>query len=266
MKKFLPILFFLASIGFADSKSDTTIVPKKAGGSVIISGGTGNGTVYLRNTVRPTMQKFTSGSGTYTTPTGAAWIRVTMVGGGGGGGGGRAQSLVDAGYGSNGSASTWSGGSASAGGGTAATSDPHDPGAGGTASLGSNTGLAINGSPGQSGLNGASSPAKIPGGCGGSSYVGSGGLGGTDFAPPTTLANSGAGGGGGSGGVIGGANGGYTGGGGGGGAFVQFIISSPTSSYTYAVGSGGSSGNAGTSGQAGTAGASGIIIVEEHYN
>jgi hypothetical protein len=41
MKKFLPILFFLASIGFADSKSDTTIVPKKAGGSVIISGGTG---------------------------------------------------------------------------------------------------------------------------------------------------------------------------------------------------------------------------------
>lgn len=41
MKKFLPILFFLATLGFADSKTDTTIVPKKAGGSVIISGGTG---------------------------------------------------------------------------------------------------------------------------------------------------------------------------------------------------------------------------------
>lgn len=31
----------------------------------------------------PTIQKFTSGSGTYTTPANVKWIRVRMVGGGG---------------------------------------------------------------------------------------------------------------------------------------------------------------------------------------
>lgn len=41
MKHLLLILFLIASTGYSDSKTDTTIVPKKAGGSVIISGGTG---------------------------------------------------------------------------------------------------------------------------------------------------------------------------------------------------------------------------------
>ena len=36
MKHLLLILFLIASVGYSDSKSDTTIVPKKAGGSVII--------------------------------------------------------------------------------------------------------------------------------------------------------------------------------------------------------------------------------------
>jgi len=36
----------------------------------------------------PSVQKFTSGSGTYTTPAGVKRIRVRMVGGGGGGAGG----------------------------------------------------------------------------------------------------------------------------------------------------------------------------------
>ena len=39
-------------------------------------------------TAVPTIQKFTSGSGTYTTPTGVKYIKVNMVGAGGGGGGG----------------------------------------------------------------------------------------------------------------------------------------------------------------------------------
>src|SRR5581483_7047210 len=34
----------------------------------------------------PTLQKFTSGSGTYTLPNGVLWIKVRCVGGGGGGG------------------------------------------------------------------------------------------------------------------------------------------------------------------------------------
>ena len=41
MKHLLLILSLIASTGYSDSKTDTTIVPKKAGGSVIINGGTG---------------------------------------------------------------------------------------------------------------------------------------------------------------------------------------------------------------------------------
>jgi hypothetical protein len=41
MKHLLLILFLIASTGYSDSKTDTTITPKKTGGSVIISGGTG---------------------------------------------------------------------------------------------------------------------------------------------------------------------------------------------------------------------------------
>lgn len=37
MKKFLPILFFLATLGFSDSKTDTTIVPKKATGKILFN-------------------------------------------------------------------------------------------------------------------------------------------------------------------------------------------------------------------------------------
>ena len=48
----------------------------------VANGGTGKTSV-----PNPTIQTFTSGSGTYTTPAGVSWIRVIMVGGGGGGGG-----------------------------------------------------------------------------------------------------------------------------------------------------------------------------------
>lgn len=39
------------------------------------------------NFTAPTVQKFTSGSGTYTTPAGVKYIRVRLVGGAGGPGG-----------------------------------------------------------------------------------------------------------------------------------------------------------------------------------
>ena len=48
MKKFLPILFFLAFVatkGYSDSKTDTTIVPKKTSGSVIVTAPSGNVTI-----------------------------------------------------------------------------------------------------------------------------------------------------------------------------------------------------------------------------
>jgi hypothetical protein len=98
----------------------------------------------------PTVQTFTSGSGTYTTPAGVAYIRVRMVGGGGGGG------------------------------------------------------------------------------CG------------------NTTANGG--------------------GGGGAGGYVDVIVPSPSATYSYAVGSGGSGGSAGTNGATGGNGATGYIEITEYYN
>lgn len=53
--------------------------------------------------------------------------------------------------------------------------------------------------------------------------------------------------------------------GGGAGGYVEAIINSPSATYSYAVGAGGTAGTAGTGGAAGGGGGSGVIIVEEHY-
>lgn len=215
-----------------------------------------------------TQQKFTSSSGTYTTPAGVRYIRIRLVGGGGGGGG-----------------------SGTSGTGTAGTS-------GGTtcfSSAASCTGTiyaqATGGSPGQASSNGTSvaggtptinAPAFgvsfagaggggqtvitgtgyfAPGGAGGASPFG--GAGGASVNQAGQAAGSGTGSGGAGGGgastnVIGG-------GGGGAGGYVDAYITSPAASYFYSVGAAGTAGTAGTSGFAGGAGGSGIIIVEEYY-
>jgi hypothetical protein len=49
------------------------------------------------------------------------------------------------------------------------------------------------------------------------------------------------------------------------GGYLDAIIGSPSSTYSYAVGAAGSGGSAGTSGNSGGSGGSGVIIVEEHY-
>jgi hypothetical protein len=47
---------------------------------------------------------------------------------------------------------------------------------------------------------------------------------------------------------------------------VEAIITSPSATYGYAVGAGGTTGGAaGTNGGTGGNGAAGIIVVEEHY-
>jgi hypothetical protein len=204
----------------------------------------------------PTIQKFTSGSGTYTTPANVTWIRVRMVGGGGGGSGAGTSSGTAAGTGGNstfgtsllsaggGAGGTWGGGTAS----------------GGSSSLGSGPiGIALTGGGGQGFFN---STIAGGGGMGGASAFGGAGGGGTSAnAGQSGVVNTGGGGGGGGGNVSsdlpgpGGASGGY----------VDAIITSPSSTYSYSVGSAGSAGGAGPSGVAGGAGGSGIIIVEEHY-
>ena len=199
----------------------------------------------------PTRQVFTSGSGTYTTPSGCAAIDVELIGGGGGAGGsGTGGGSGTAGNNTTFSTLTGSGGGAGAGAGGAT-------GAGGAA---------------------AGGDVNIPGGSGGSypaQAVGSGGAGGNGFFGGGAAGNSpGAAGlngatnsgGGGSGGTIGGSTSTSTGGqGGGAGGYVRKFIASPAATYSYSVGGTAAGGSAGTNGFAGGSGAAGIIIVTEFY-
>ena len=135
-------------------------------------------------------------------------------------------------------------------------------GTGGTASLGGASGIALTGADGSSGTGQASNNIAFAGPVGAASPFGGGG-GGNQNGGGTAKANTGAGGGAGAGGNSGAAM--NAGGSGAAGGYVDAIIGSPNSTYSYAVGAAGSGGSAGTSGNSGGSGGSGIIIVEEHY-
>jgi hypothetical protein len=218
----------------------------------------------IGETVGPTIQKFTSGSGTYTTPAGVKWIRVRMAGGGGGGG---ASGVGQGGAGGAGGNTTFGTTLLSAGGGAggfggASASDTGS--AGGSSSLGTGPiGLAQSGSPGDACLFVSASGVYLRGGKGGDTPIFAGGaqsVGNTTGA--AAVANTGGGGGG--GGTDGTASA-SSGGGGGSGGYVEAIINSPASTYAYAVGAGGTAGAIGSGIRAGGAGGSGMIIVEEFY-
>lgn len=205
--------------------------------------------------IPPTIQKFTSGSGTYTTPTSPripVYIRVRMVGAGGGGGG------LNAGASNGGAGGDTTFGTAllTAKGGAGGTS----AGIGGAATTGSAvnspaTGTVIEG--GAGGMPGGST-ANSCGGHGGVSVFGGAGQGGypatTDGTAGAT--NSGSGGGGAQNAGASGAGGGAA------GAYVDAIITGPSATYSYAVGAAGTAG-AGT--RPGGAGGSGYIEVTEYY-
>lgn len=197
----------------------------------------------------PTRQVLTSGT-TYTTPAGARFLRVRMVGGGGGGAGGG----TSAGPGGAGGNTTFgtalftaNGGAGGQGAGTS------NGGAGGSASGGS---LNLSGSSGGN----AQAVANGNGGQGAASPFGGSGNQGTAAGAAGGAIGKGSGGGG--GGNVSGATGGGAGGAGG---YLEGEINSPLATYSYAVGGGGAGGTAGTNGNAGAAGAGGIIIVDEFY-
>jgi len=210
------------------------------------------------NFTPPTITKLTSGSGTYTTPAGALYLKVRLVGGGGGGAGSATIAVGNHGSGGNGGNTTF---------GTALLTANGGGGGGGAGSgaggLGGST--TIN-SPaygtGISGGTGTNGPITVAGqyqfgGAGAASFFG-GASGRGDVASAT---NSG------SGGAAGIANASsYSGGSGGAGGFIDAIIPSPSATYSYAVGSAGTSGSAGTGGNAGATGGSGYIEVTEYYN
>ena len=221
------------------------------------SGSNGNPT--FRALQAPTIQKFTSGSGTYTTPAGALYIKVQMVGGGGGG----------QGSGSGGGFSGLSGSNTTFGTNTAGLgSGAPGNGAGGaggtnTFSLGFGTSIA-GGSGGGTGAQSATNIA-VEGSMGGGSAFGGAGGGGSGYSTTSGQAaatNSGSGGGGGGGAN---ASGAYSGAGGGAGGYLDFIVTSPSSTYSYAVGTGGAGGAGASGGASGGAGGSGLIIVTEYY-
>lgn len=221
----------------------------------------------------PTVQKFTSGSGTYNKPAGVKYLKVRMIGGGGGGGGGSTVAASNGGAGGTGGTTTFgssfltcTGGAGGAG----ASSNDLRGGAGGTATMNSPAiGTSMSGGTGCSSnqfVTNGSGASGTSGQGAGSPFAG-GGMGGcaggnvtAGQAPP---ANSGAGGGGGASTSASYANGGS---GGGAGAFIDCLIPDPDSSYAYAIGGVGTAGTAGTGGNAGGAGAAGYIEVTEYYN
>lgn len=224
----------------------------------------GGGSITIASTaltpLAPTIQKFTTGiSQTYTLPTSPRaplYIRVRMSAGGGGGAGGGAGATggLTGGTSSFGtsliSAIGGSGGLLNAAGGVGGTYTINTP-AYGTGFVGGHGGAG----------NGGTS-IGTPSGSGGSNPFG-GGAGGTANGDLgiTGAPNTGAGGSGGAGTTANIA----MGGGGGAGGFVDVIIPSPSSTYTWTVGGPGTGSSAGTLGTKGGDGAEGYIEVTEYY-
>lgn len=212
----------------------------------------------------PTIQRFTSGSGTYTTPANVKYLIVHICGGGGGGGGSNTAAGAG-GTGGTGGTSTFGSLLTATGGTGGGNVTVAPPGAPGSLTLNAPA-INIIGVGGGNGVGGNYSQIgtiAIASGTGAASYFGAGGYNvvGTTAAGGTSNAH-GAGGGG--GGCVQ-ATLQATGNGGGSSGYIKALIPSPAASYSYAVGAGGTAGTAGTSGAAGGAGSSGIIIVEEYY-
>jgi hypothetical protein len=204
----------------------------------------------------PNVTTYTSGSGTYTTPTGAKWLVVEMVGGGGGGSGGGNAST--AGVGGTGGTSTFGSSFLTCTGGLGGTQPP----AGGSSVIPTGGDINVRGSAGVFGV-GAPNNIYTPAGTGGSSVFGGAGVGG--YVGSGEAGTSGSGGGG--GGILAGGTttNQYCGGGGGASGYLRKTISSPSATYAYAVGAGGTAGTAGTLGGAGSAGGSGVIIITAYF-
>ena len=209
-----------------------------------------NGTAWFSfsATVPEQITVYTSGSGTYTVPANCAYLKIRMVGGGGGGAGsGGGSGAGNAGNGGAGGTSTFGSSliSATGGGGGGASSTGGGSGGSGTISSPA-TGVIF---PGVQGTNMGFYNTAVQ------VYTGNSG------GPPTPLGVYG------SGGANVGAGGTVVcvGGTGGSAGYVEAVVSSPSATYSYAVGAGGAGGTAGTSGSAGLAGGSGAVYITAYF-
>jgi len=207
-------------------------------------------TQLVANAIIPNITKYTSGSGTYTVPTNTLYLKVTLVGGGGGGAG--AGSGGDSPEATTGGTSTFGTSLLTATGGIHGITN-NAGGLGGTTTV-SSPAVAITSVTGGSG--GGAGDGTDVGGMGGSSCLGgAGGNGGsTVVAGLSASANTGSGGGGAAGGT-------FTGSGGGAGGCLVAIITSPSTSYSYAIGAGGT---AGTNSADGGNGGNGSLTIEAY--
>lgn len=261
---FNPSTGALSSTSFSGSGSSLTgiVTSIVAGNGISVSGATGAVTVST-NITAPQTTVYKSGSGTYTTPTNCKYLHIKMVGAGGGGGG----SGNGGGNGGDGGTTTFGSSLLTCTGGIGGVDNNAWGGNGGTATLNSPA-VGLNVSGGQGSSNGMWN-GNAAGGSGGNSALGGGGsgAGSTNFAS-TGFNGSGAPntGGGGGGGMAAGIN--FGGAGGGAGAYIDAIITSPSATYSYAVGAGGSAGAVGSGGSAlftGGSGGSGVIYVTAYF-
>jgi hypothetical protein len=220
--------------------------------------GAGGGTL-----TAPLITKYTTGTGNFTKTGSPLYLRVRMVGGGGGGAG---SGTASAGNGSNGVATTFGTTLLSAGGGVGALASSYG-GNGGASSLGTGPiGMALTGGMGAGGDQPGTGNFAAGGAGGDSPFFGGGGKSSNVAVATTTAGQANTGGGGQGGSTITPAASNNCGSGGGSGGYVEAIISSPSATYAYAVGTGGAGGTAGTNGGAGGAGGTGAIYVEEYYS
>lgn len=239
-----------------------------AGTGISISNASNSITISATSSVptAPTIQQFTSGSGTYTTPANVSYIRVVMVGGGGGGGG--SGSTVGT-VGGTGGTTTFGSSLLTCTGGVGGRA-ALEGGDGGSYTIGAGAvGFGALGGHGAPSLNLAlvagSAEGIVIGGNGGSSALGGAGGGGYSGQGTAGQVNTGGGGGGTGIAAPGAGTSVYSGSGGGAGGYIEAIIDSPSATYSYTVGAGGTAGGAGTSGVAGVVGGSGLITVFEYY-
>lgn len=213
---------------------------------------------------QPTIQRFTSGTGTYTTPAGVTWLKVTCIGGGGGGSG---SGTASSGNGATGGDTTFGSslltavfGSGGTGGGSGGN------GGGGAINSPAISILNFTGGKGNPSIGSTGTGFVPPGVSGGNNPAGGAGVG--IYNGPGNSGNTNTGGGGGGGSGLANASFSNSGSGGGAGGYIVAIIpnGSVSSSYFYSVGAGGNGGTAGTNGVAGGNGGSGLIVVEEFYN
>jgi len=210
----------------------------------------------LSNSTAPAVTVLLSGSGSYSVPANAKYLKIKMIGGGGGG-------AANVNAGSDGSVTTFGSSFLVCSGGHGGNGLDGGFGGSATATGGNFTGIVLQGGAGASTSSAQLDSAEC-GGCGASSPFGGSGRGGKAAdTGHAAVANTGAGGGG-----TGEPEGYNPGGGGGAGGYIEGIITTPLTSYTYNIGDGGAggAGSGPTSGYNGGNGGSGQIYIEAHFS